>query len=114
MTADCNIQHMLLPRHIRQPHHQSREVRDEEQHSQDRQVKRHERLEHLLGFDSADAGTYVQPGSDWRCDRADTQVHDGEQTEVDRIDANAGDDRQEDRREDQDGRTNVHEHTYDQ
>ena len=114
MAADCNIQHTLLPRHVRQPHHQSREVGDEQQHGQDRQVERHERLHHLLGFDAPDAGTNVQPGSDWRCDRADAQVHDREQAEVDRIDTDAANDRQEDRCEDQDGRTYVHEHADDQ
>src|SRR5699024_12463862 len=80
-----------------------RDVGDEEQGHHHAAEQRDDVLGDAFDLDIGHAAAHKQAGADGRGDRADAQVGDEHQAEVDRAHANAGGDGQEERGADQDG-----------
>ena len=99
---------------IRHDQSDGRNKGDQEQCHDHGGEQRHDVLGNALDLDLADAAANEQAGADGRSDGADTQVHDEHDAELDIAHADAAGDGQEDRGEDQNGRSQVQEHAHDQ
>ena len=96
---------MLLHDQIGQPQTDLRNKRDQDQRNDHAKIEWKGRLDHLLNGKLRNSGADEQNASYRRCQKSDTAVKDDHDTELDRFNADALCDGEQDRRSDQDDRS---------